>query len=115
MAISPEYPKEQPLVQEIPDSADVPPELEQGISSVPTSHTNIPQASDLASQQITPVPPPSNPNGPNIILPDEPQALKKATKGSPNDASTWSAFYWLRMFKKAVQNKIEVIVKRKND
>jgi hypothetical protein len=114
MAISPEIERPPQVVEEIPDNPQVPPELEQGISSVPSHHTNIPQVTDDPAGQITAFPPQQNPSGPSIVLPADPEELTKASQGGVEEASTWNAWYWLRMMKKAVANQISVLVKGKD-
>lgn len=114
MAISPEIEKQNQVVEEIPDNPQVPPELEQGLSSVSTQHTNIPQVTDDPAQQITSFPQPQNPAGPSIILPADPEELTKDSRGEIQDSSTWNAWYWLRMMKKAISSQITVLVKGKN-
>lgn len=108
MAFSPEI--EKPLVTEIPESPEIPPELEQGISTTTTTHTNIPQVSDDPLLQITAVPIPPNPAGPSIVLPADPQIFTQQAKGSTDDTSTWNAWFWLRMIKKAIAHQIQIVI-----
>ena len=112
MAISPEVEKRLG-VEEIPENPVIP-EHEQDLQAIPYQHTHIPQVSDNPALQITSVPLPANPNGPSITLPADPIIFTRQAKGSTDDTTTWSAWFWLRMLKKAIAQRIRVLVKGEN-
>ena len=45
---------------------------------------------------------PTNGQSVTITLPADPQQLSATSKGNPDEAVSWFAAFWLRMFKKAV-------------
>ena len=112
MALNPEI--EKPLISEIPENPEIPLEFEQGISTIATQHTNIPQATNDPSLQITAHPASISSSGPSIILPAGPQVFTRQSKGSTDDTTTWNAWFWLRLIKKALTNHINILVKGQN-
>lgn len=84
----------QERVEEMPEPT---PELkEMGVSSVPSQFTG--QVTDDTGQQLIQTP---QTQTTTITIPASQQQLTDWGKGSPTNALTWLALYWLRMVKKA--------------
>lgn len=86
------------VVKEIAE--EVPPEVERvpGVQTVKTQVTakvsddsGKPMMTSPATQQIT------------ITLPASPKQLEDWAQGSPDNALTWFANFWIRVIKKAIQ------------
>jgi hypothetical protein len=87
-------------------------ERAEGIKATQVDPANIPQVPTPTGAQITPVP--AAPSGPSITIPSDPQSLTQQSQGSVSDATTWNAWFWLRMIKKALAKHIAVLVKGGN-
>jgi hypothetical protein len=92
-------PQPEQAVQERPQTMEIPPEVERatGVKPVQTQITakvtddaGKPMMQSPATQTIT------------ITLPASTEQLDIWAKGSPNEALTWLAGFWLRLVKKAM-------------
>ncbi|QQG47578.1 MAG: hypothetical protein HY044_00605 [Candidatus Woesebacteria bacterium] len=72
-------------------------------SQMPVSIVTDNQGQPVIQQQ-------SNASVVTITLPHDSTQLTNASKGSVSDSSTWSAFFWLRMFKIAILKGWRVLV-----
>jgi len=56
----------------------------------------------VADDKGKPLTTPTNGQSVTITLPADPKTLTATSKGTPDEAITWFAAFWLRMFKKAI-------------
>ena len=79
------------------------------------THTPGQIATQVAANAAQPV----QPNAPTQVItvsvPATPQQLQDWSKGEPENALTWLAFYWLRMIKKALLHGYRVVAQGGDD
>lgn len=94
-------------VQEVPESPEIPREIEQGgVQARPTQFTATVQ--DDTGQHL--VQSPANQTI-TIEIPADPQQLLVWSDGPPTESLTWYAYYWLRIIKKAIKKGWKTIVR----
>jgi hypothetical protein len=108
---TPEIQNEKPSFIERPeDFVETPTEIGEGIQSTP-SQPQPPQIQTQTGQSaVTAVPAPPAAAGPSITIPSDQGTLTQSAKGQTSDASTWNAWFWLRMIKKALKRHINILV-----
>ncbi len=99
-------PDTQSVVQEIPDTPEIPSHLEQGGVAVTQTQFTA-QVTDDQGQPMIQAPSTSNIK---IQIPADPQTLEGWSKGSITESITWYAVFWLRLIKKAVLKGWHIIV-----
>ena len=99
-----------PQVEHIPEQfKETPVEQAEGIQAVQVHPPTPPVVQTQSGQQIVAVPAP--PSGPSITLPSDPAVLSSQSHGSASDSTTWNAWFWLRLMKKAIAKQIAVLIK----
>ena len=110
MVVSPE--REGLPIQERPEEfPEIPIEVENKTVVTPTPSQF---KGTVLDDQGKPILTPSDGQATTITLPAQPQQLKAGAKGTPDDALTWFAAFWLRMFKKAIHYGWRVITGGEN-
>jgi len=103
MAVSPEKKEYLPVEERAEEFPEIPVEVpvtveNKGIvTPVPSQFT-----AQVTDDKGRPLVSPTNGQSVTITLPADPKALSATSKGTPNEATTWFAAFWLRMFKKAI-------------
>jgi hypothetical protein len=110
MVVSPE--REKLPIEERPEEfPEIPIEVENKSVVTPTPSHVKGVVTDAKGKPLTT---PTDGQSVTIILPADPQALTATSKGTPDEAITWFAKFWLRMFKKAIYYGWRVLTGGKN-
>jgi hypothetical protein len=107
---SPEIKVETPpqIDQVLEQYPEGPVEVAEGIQATPVTPTHVPTVQIPSGQVITPVP--AEPSPQTLVIPADPPVLAQQSHGSVSDTSTWNAFFWLRMIKKALLKHFQIVV-----
>ncbi len=103
MVMTPEREKPAGIPEGVTQRAETP-EIPEHIEKlgVSATQTQIPVSIITDNQGQPVIQQQSNAPAVTITLPHDPTQLTNTSKGSVTDSSTWSAVFWLRMFKMAV-------------
>jgi len=104
----PEYqptsPQPEAPVQQVPEQAEIPREVEQatGAQVIPHQPDPLQQNGQTVAQPAVPA---QDPSGPSITIPaHNEEELNKMAHGKPEDSKTWFGVYWLYRLKKALHS-----------
>ena len=98
MALSPER-ESLPVEERAEEFPEIPVTVENKGVVTPTPSQFTAQVTDDKGKPLVT---PTNGQSVTITLPADPQQLSATSKGTPDEALTWFAAFWLRMFKKAI-------------
>lgn len=98
MAATPEIPRPQPEVQEIPTVPEIPPEIERGLKVQVVSKNFTAQVKNDKGQPIIQTPPAQVIT---VTPPDDTTVLTTWAKGPITSSLSWLGLFWLRILKKA--------------
>lgn len=104
-----EHQPQEEIVKEIPETPEIPAEIEQSVQVRPSQITT--QVSDDSGK---PMMQPSSAKTVTITLPAQKEKLEELSKGPSEDSITWFSKFWLRIIKKAFHYGWSVVKRKEN-
>lgn len=99
MAISPEVPRPEPEIQEIPTAPEIPPEIEKGTGVRVVQKNFTAQVKNDKGVPLIATPPTQVIS---VTPPANTQTLTSWAKGPITQSISWLGLFWLRILKKAM-------------